>query len=125
MDTVIVIVTGATWLLVLLLLGIGIRQYWLARRRKEELLWINEQLERAIAQIQSGEEEEVLTGLQTIGALRDRRAYVHVLPVVSGMVQNARTKRVREAAGLALDTVADTLAEEGLGDPGGVRALAS
>lgn len=70
------VVSAATVLLWLLALAVGASSVGLWRNRKEEREWTREQVQRAIEQVNSTDEAEILAGCQTLYVLGASEAEV-------------------------------------------------
>lgn len=75
--------------------GAGVCLIWAALRTRrqarenfEKIEWALEQLERALGQIQSEDEDEILAGLQVLATLNDPGVRFKALPRLSELAQS-------------------------------------
>jgi len=65
--------------------------------KHEKLQWVEDELERAIAQLQSGDEEKILVALQMLAALNDVEARLRALPYISALRGSSIVRVARQA----------------------------
>jgi hypothetical protein len=97
MQTLLFILSGAALAAsVILVLGI------LSRRQKAKvtaanLHYLNAFLDRAIMQLKSGEEEEILAGLQAVYMLNDPQKRMRAIPVIARLIGSSSPRVERQA----------------------------
>lgn len=64
------------------------RTYRRAKRNREAIIWISHQLERAFKQIWSENEDDILSGLQTIVMLKSTEIQFKALPRLNELTQS-------------------------------------
>jgi hypothetical protein len=66
----------------------SLRAYRRARTNCEAIIWISSQLERAIEQIESENEDDILAGLQTLVTLKSSEIQLKALPRLNELAQS-------------------------------------
>lgn len=86
-----------------------IRRRQSAREKAEKLMFLRAQISRALAQIRTGGEDEVLAGLQTIMVLNDPQALLQGMPIIDEL-RGSPNSRIAKAATLAFEQLKSRLA---------------
>jgi biopolymer transport protein ExbB/TolQ len=66
-------------------------------RKREDVKWLLQQLERALADIQTNDVDKVLSGLQTLTYLNDPAARLKALPRLAELAQHPNHLIARQA----------------------------
>ena|ERR1700676_137044 len=90
--------------LVVVLIG----QWRAVRKVSREMEYLEEQLARALRQIESRDEVEILTGFQTLTKLNDRRTRLRALERIRKLKQHENAFVARQA-GKTYDTIVSDL----------------
>jgi biopolymer transport protein ExbB/TolQ len=100
--------------------GVGLAAYR-ARREAytnyEKIKWVLEQLERALKQIESDDEDEVIAGLQVIAMLKDPVIRVRALSRLNELTRSDN-QNIRHYAGVAYTKLISSSEESPMSRPG-------
>jgi biopolymer transport protein ExbB/TolQ len=98
MRTLLLISSVAVLLIALWLFVVTVVRLRSAIGKTEKLQWVEGELDRALRQLQSGDEEEILVALQMLTALNEPTARLRALPYIGELRQNTSPRVARQAA---------------------------
>src|SRR5829696_6803556 len=96
-----------TGLLLFFLAGV-VRRRQSAREKAEKVIFLRKQILRALEQIRTGNEDEVLAGLQTLTVLNDPFALLQAVPLIDDLRESAN-QRIAQAAVLTFEQLKSRL----------------
>lgn len=97
MRTLLLISSVAILLIALWLFVVTVVRLRSAIGKTEKLQWVEDELERALRQLQSGDEEKILVALQMLTALNEPTARLRALPYIAELIQNPSRRVARQA----------------------------
>ena len=81
-----------------ILLLVMLRKRRDAIRGRKNVMWLQGQMERALRQIVSSDEDEILAGCQTLAILNDRRARLNALLRITELTKHPNPRIAKQAA---------------------------